>query len=274
MLTIQAIINKHLIEEFYGKKPAYSYWNGCSQGGRQGMELAQRYPTAYDGIAAGAPAIRLVNVVAAIFYPQQQMNVLGEYPYPCEYDAIRNAAVEFCDEFDGVKDGVVQDVEGCLDSFDPFALVGTAVECPQADGPVEITTTAATVVNGTFANGYDAVGRRQWLGFSPTTDLTGNYIGVASTALTNCTGPDGCVGDANPLGTGWVRVFAAKDPNFDYTKISPEEYHSFVRENAHELASYVSTDDADLSRFRDAGGKLITFHGLVSSPIHRSPASY
>lgn len=238
------------------------------------MELAQRYPTAYDGIAAGAPAMRLINVAAAIFFPQQLMNVLGEYPYPCEYDAIRNAAVAFCDEFDGVKDGVVQDIEGCLDSFDPFALVGTTVECPQADGPVDITSAAATVANATFANGYDAVGKRQWFGFSPTTDLTGNYIVSGSTASTNCTGPDGCVGDANPLGTGWVRMFAAKDPSFDYTKISMEDYHSLVRESAHELGSFLNTDDADLSRFRDAGGKLITFHGLVSPPPPPSTFSF
>lgn len=193
------------------------------------------------------------------------MNVLGEYPYQCEFDSIREAAVAFCDEMDGVKDGVVMDVEGCLESFDPFELVGTTIDCPQAEGQVEISHAAAFVANGTFSDGLNTVGRRAWYGFSPSTDLTGNYVGLLSTAATDCSGSDGCVGMPSPLGSGWVRMFMAQDPDFDVRNVTMEDFYRLAHAASIQTSSFFNSDDPDLSAFRDAGGKMLTFHGLVSS---------
>jgi hypothetical protein len=233
------------------------------------MELAQRYPTAYDGIAASAPAIHLASIATGIYVPQQHMNVLGEYPYPCEFDAIRTAAVDACDKLDGVLDGVVGDVEGCQTAFDPFDLVGESVDCPQAgDGvQVPITLAAASVANSSWTDGKNSLGQTQWFAFSPTTDLTGNYLGQLSTALTDCSGGDGCVGFPQPLGSEWMRLFVGQDPDFDITGLTMDEFISMTHDTSVELA-FSSSDDPNLSAFRDAGGKLVAFHGLVSIYDH------
>ncbi|KAI1762021.1 tannase and feruloyl esterase-domain-containing protein [Hypoxylon sp. FL1150] len=77
-------IAKSVIGDFYGRPTAYSCFNGCSQGGRQSFELTQKHPTAFDGIAASAPAIHWAQWALAMFWPQMLMNVMGEYPHGCE----------------------------------------------------------------------------------------------------------------------------------------------------------------------------------------------
>lgn len=67
--------------------------------------LAQRYPTSFDGIATGAPAIYWNDIFPSFLWPQQFMNMLGEYPHACELQAITAAAVSACDGLNGVVDG-------------------------------------------------------------------------------------------------------------------------------------------------------------------------
>lgn len=73
-LNDAALVAKDVISGFYGHGPRYSYWNGCSTGGRQGLMLAQQYPTAYDGILANAPAINWPKFIVAEYWPQFVMN--------------------------------------------------------------------------------------------------------------------------------------------------------------------------------------------------------
>lgn len=93
-----AIIGKAVTTSFYSSPPKHSYWDGCSMGGRQGLMLAQRYPTAFDGIIAAAPAINLVKFAVSNFWAQVVMKELGVYPSTCELDAITAAAVKECED--------------------------------------------------------------------------------------------------------------------------------------------------------------------------------
>lgn len=79
-----ATISKSAIAAFYGSLPNHSYWNGCSTGGRQGHQMAQSYPTQFDGILATAPAINWAKFLVAEFWPQLMMNILGKHFKPLQ----------------------------------------------------------------------------------------------------------------------------------------------------------------------------------------------
>ncbi|KAH7121806.1 Tannase/feruloyl esterase [Dactylonectria estremocensis] len=269
-LNDEALIGKSLIKSFYGRGPEYSYWTGCSQGGRQGLMLAQRYPTAYDGISAGAPAIWWTELFPWFQWAQQVMNQLGQYPYGCELDAITTAAISACDVLDGVTDRVIARVDQCRDVFDPFSQVGKTIKCAQLNATeLLISKAAAIVVNASWQGIITERGKQIYHGIMPGTDLTGNSQygaqGQPVIAKTNCTS-SGCVGVPGFLGTQWLQLFVAKNPSKNLDNLTRAEYEELVH-RSQQYASIIGTADPDLTDFRDAGGKMITFHGLADEVI-------
>jgi feruloyl esterase len=120
---------KKIVEAFYGSAPKFSYWNGCSLGGRQGFAEAQRFPADYDGIVAGDPANDLTRLYAARLAWAQAVHETGDsYIPPTKYPLIHGAVLAACDGLDGVKDGVLEDPTRCR--FDPRVL-----ECKREDAP-------------------------------------------------------------------------------------------------------------------------------------------
>lgn len=234
--------------------------------------LAQRYPTAYDGISAGAPILYSSLTGMGLYWPQQVMNMLEVYPYGCEMDAISAAAITACDGLDGIVDGIVSDIDACLASFNPFKLIGTPVpNCRQAGNrTVEISTAAAVVVNATWHGIVTAKGTPTWYGLAPGTLISNEGDGMLELpgiASTNCSSGT-CVGNPGYMTLAWIEKFVARgDPTFNVTKMMYAEFDDVVHFGRQIYRSVMDTDDPDLSRFRDAGGKMVTFHGLVSCPI-------
>lgn len=223
--------------------------------------LAQRYPDAYDGIAAAAPALYWSELFPYIYWPQQVMNELGQYPYNCELDAITDEAVIICDDLDGVNDGIVARVDTCLDVFDPFSMVGKTVQCADKNGTeVQISKAAAIVAAATWHGTVDTHGKPLYGGIAPGSNLASSYCSIAATECTE----NGCVGSPQALGRQWLQLFAAKDSEKDLTKVSRDEYNRLARFASQQFKSIIDTSDPDLTKFRDAGGKIISYHGLVS----------
>ncbi|KAK7715480.1 hypothetical protein SLS57_006867 [Botryosphaeria dothidea] len=261
-LNDAAVIAKSVIKTFYGKPPRYSYWSGCSQGGRQGYAFAQRYPTVFDGISAGAPAIYTAQFLTAAVWPQVVMNELGQYPHACELNAITAAAIASCDADDGLVDGLVSDPDAC--NFDADSLVGTAINCTDTGSLLSISAAAAAVAKAAWAGLPGSRNTTLWHGYSHEAALTGR-IGVANTVCgansTTCS-----AGAPVGLSVDWIATFGKKDPDFDLASLTLQDLQHVLHATAQDFALF-GASYANLDEFRDAGGKLLTYHGLADPII-------
>ncbi|KAF5709233.1 feruloyl esterase B precursor [Fusarium globosum] len=228
----QANIAKGLIESFYGEAPKYSYWSGCSQGGRQGMMLAQRYPEAYDGIHACAPAINWNQFFMSTFWPQLIMQELDYFPYPCEMNAILVEAIESWDGPDGIVDGIISNEDAC--DFDPMDIVGKSSHCSDTATFVSITEEAAKIAKSTWSGPRTTDGKFIWYGPNMGAQLSGqslqltNDIGLAMTTCSN----GACQGA--PVGLGEVRIkyWIEANPDWSYKNMSREAFDVYAHEAA------------------------------------------
>ncbi|KAH6712499.1 Tannase/feruloyl esterase [Leptodontidium sp. MPI-SDFR-AT-0119] len=249
-------ISKQVIKSFYGKPPSYSYWRGCSTGGRQGLMSAQRYPDNYDGILAEAPAAYWTRFLTGDFFPAVIMNEEGYYPENCELDGFTAAATKACDELDNVKDGIIAAPELC--HYDPHSSIGQSFDCHNITKT--LTAQGANVVAKIWQGVFSGNGSFLWYPFSRGTNLTS----VAN--ITECAygtrGP-------NPfsLAEQWLQYFVLKDPNVNIRNLTYDGFESLFHKSIQEYESIIGTSDADLSAFKNAGGKMITWHGTQDELI-------
>jgi len=228
---------KTLIDTFYGEPAAYSYWNGCSTGGRQGLMLAQRFPEGYDGILAGAPAINWDRFIPAELWPQVVMQrELGGPIAQCKLGVASLAAVGACDGLDGVVDGVLDDPRRC--EFDPSTLVGTSTPCG------DITAADARVIQMIWDGPRGTDGSFLWYGLAKGAPLN-------ALAGTN----------AFPIPVEHFRYWIKRDPAFDWKTLDYAGFEQSFRLSHHLFNDAIGTDNPDLSGFRDAGGKVLMWHG-------------
>jgi hypothetical protein len=258
----EAVIGKSLINSFYGQEPLYSYFSGCSQGGRQGLLLAQRYPDMYDGIVASAPDINWGQLIPSRVWPQVVMNNLKEYPEGCELDYLGEAAIAACDELDGVQDGIISAMDEC--DFDPFSHVGQKFNCSTTGNTRTLSGAAAKVANATWTGPRDEDGKFIWYGLNYGADISGDITGRDANAVTKCLANGTCVGEPLALGAQWLQYFACEnDPSFDFAAMTIAEFVKLVDVSVTEYGPIIGTDDPDLSAFKKAGGKIMGYHGLV-----------
>ncbi len=241
---------KALTQAFYGVAPRYSYFNGCSTGGRQGLMEAQRYPEDYNGIVAAAPAINWARFIPQELWGAVLMNAEANSVPSCKLAAATSAAITACDAMDGVKDGVIEDPQRC--SFDPKTLVGTSAgDC------------------GTFTESDANVIRKLWEG-PRRKDGSFLWYGLERGAnLSALWGSGGTPPKPRAFGIAldWFKYFLAENPQLDWTTITRDAYERYWDQSVEEYSIVIGTDNPDLAAFRDHGGKAIIWHGWADQLI-------
>lgn len=244
------VTGKAVTQAMYGVAPKYSYWNGCSTGGRQGLMEAQRYPQDYNGIVSGAPAINWPKLMMESMWGTLQMNLAGNPIPACKLASATAAAVAACDAIDGVKDGVIEDPGRC--KYDPKALIGTSAgECgsfTQAD---------ADIIRKLWEGPRRQDGSFLWYGQSRGADL--NALAASrGTPLK----PQGFA-----FTVDWLKYWITENPQFDWSTMTQAAYERYWDQSVEEYGIVIGTDNPDLTAFRDRGGKAIVWHGWADQLI-------
>jgi hypothetical protein len=242
-----ALAAKRVVTQYYGKPAAHSYFAGCSTGGREGMLMAQRYPSYFDGIIAGAPAMRTghsnlaLRAMRVAFNKVAPRDAAGQLQpaqafSEADRQLVAQTIVDACDANDGMKDGLIFDTRGCR--FAPSALV---CKGPKADGCLSGPQAAA--IEHAFAGPRDAKGRQVYPRFPYDTGIAFNGPGIPG-ILSPGAGPPG-----PPI------LALEQDVDADARAVDSDPMQMLT-----DTASWTN-----LNTFSSRGGKLLFFHG-VSDP--------
>ncbi|HMG56094.1 MAG TPA: tannase/feruloyl esterase family alpha/beta hydrolase, partial [Kofleriaceae bacterium] len=165
----QVRFSKRVAERYYGTKPAYNYWNGCSTGGRQGYLLAQELAGELDGVLANAPAIYWTRFQTAQMWGQIAMKDLVGAPIAAaKLNQATASVVAACDAADGVADGIIDDPRTC--AFSAAANVCGAATAPAANC---LTAAEAEAIDRIWDGPRNAAGHKIWFGLDRGTALAG-----------------------------------------------------------------------------------------------------
>ncbi|GAA4528965.1 tannase/feruloyl esterase family alpha/beta hydrolase [Amycolatopsis samaneae] len=251
-----AVLGKDVTRRFYHRPVTYSYWNGCSTGGRQGYAEAQDHPADFDGVLANAPAVDWTRFAVATLWPKVVMNNDHHFVANCVLDAFAKAAVKACDANDGVTNGVIDRPDEC--GYDPRTLVGSRIPCEGKE--ITVTAADAEVMRKIWAGPTDEHSRKLWAGLPKGADPAW----LAGTRAE----PDGTLSAPGfPVAEKWVQSFLAKRPDFDTATITYPRFTDLFRQSVREYDRVIGTADPDLSAFRRAGGKLLTYVGTADQLI-------
>lgn len=237
---------KLVIKAFYDKGPSRSYFASCSNGGRQGLMEAQRYPNDYDGIVAGAPANAFSHILIGFAWNMQMLSDPANYIPAKKLKAIEAAVLAACDARDGVSDGVLDDPTKC--AFDPAVML-----CKGAETDDCLTEKQVAVLKKIYAGPRNAKGELIIPGFTPGGETgpggwTGWITGGAATS-----------GAAQYFfSTQAFKNMVYSDPNWDLKSFDLERDSKVAHEK---LAPVLNATNPDLKAFSARGGKLILYHG-------------
>jgi feruloyl esterase len=235
-------ISKALIAANKGKITK-SYFMGCSDGGREALMEAQRFPADFDGIVAGAPANYMSQLFGLSAVQQQLMTKPGGYLATPQRELLQKTALAECG-----GDVMIRDPLAC--HFDPGKL---ACKAGQTDGC--LTAAQVATAKSMYEGRKDKSGKVMFPGYSPGAEaLNGSWnawiTGPTTEANQRAAGPS--------FSSNAFKYFGFEDPNFDYLKMDMGGQYEGARKK---MAAVLDSDNPNLAAFKKRGGKLIHYHG-------------
>ncbi len=294
-IHLTTLAGKALVNHYYERPAQYSYFEGCSTGGRQGLMEAQRFPDDFDGIVAGAPVNFYQAMNAAGVWHLQQFakdDYAGNLAVDADGDgnrenvelvsSLNRVVLEKCDATDGIRDGVIDDALAC--AIDPAVDLAdyqcaNSLSNTDADASSCFTDSQIQAVTNFYRGPVDTAGNSIYPGKLPGSEL--DWINLFMPTARNGMTPGMLSG---PAGDHVNYLFYEADPgvtipdlaNIHYqarrSGMNPE-YHwlafdiqDFADGKAQLMSSIMDATDPDLSSFlKDRGGKLIVYHGLTDA---------
>ena len=263
-----------LMQRIYGARPRFNYFIGSSQGGRESLTVAQRYPADYDGIAAEVPIVNFSTLMLAPELIRIQEKPLANWVTPAKVNAIRGEFMRQCDKLDGLADGVINNYMACRAIFDvkqgaPNRTPWAAKRCPNnVDPNPQDTTAAACLTDGQIAtlemvyspyvfatplaNGVKSFG--MWV---PNTDPSGSGLIVNARYRGQESAAENAAAHSQ-LGILGVTGFLMRDLSanpLDYVEGGP------LNKRRVELSAIVDSTNPDLGAYQKRGGRLIVVIG-------------
>ncbi|KAJ4290600.1 hypothetical protein N0V90_010818 [Kalmusia sp. IMI 367209] len=252
---VEAVVGKELVEQFYGEKPEYNYYVGCSTAARQGLSTATHYPDDFDGMVLGAPGVEWIRIVAQWYllaqrYGWPNVNTSAYVSYE-QFDAITRKTVELFDGADGVNDGIIDNPTHL--KLDP-----------------QIFSCGYGILNDSMclknAEQVDSVR----LAYEPMVDLEGRFVYPsfqlgANPAAFAANAADGVGNFTFSLLREYFRGVYFNDSSWDDTTLSIADVEAAVAANVGLTNTGIS--EAHLGAFKQAGGKILSYHGRADGTV-------
>lgn len=254
-----------LVDAAYDAEPEHTYFIGFSQGGHEALDAAGRYPDDYDGVVAGTPSYNVTMMhagIGSLFRDALYGDGGKGWISPEKTATITDAVYGACDGLDGLEDGVISDVAGCLEAFDIATLrceggKDTGDDC-LSDAQLA---TAKRLADGKDL-GFDIAGNSTVAGSPILTGGTFDAFGLGQTPQPSAEN-DGTQAFQYTVLDAISRFIITRDPDSDPMEFDLDRW----RERIQEVGTIMDSTDVDFSAARDAGVKIILFTGLADAGI-------
>jgi hypothetical protein len=251
---VTAVAAKQIIKAFYGDGPKYSYYEGCSGGGYEGIQAATRFPDDYDGVLYGAPAINWVGMNAVWVWEAQAtlnpaLTASPNFIPATKLPMITAAVLAACDHLDGVVDGIIQDPRQC--HFDPAVL-----KCKSADAPTCLTQPQIEAARKIYSGATNPrTGELIYPGLMPSSEAPAG----APFNWSDVDGSSATYGPTDFFGDQFFKYFVFNNPNWNFQTLNFDSDIAL----ANQKWGAAMNAPPDLREFAAHGSKIIGYNGWV-----------